>query len=96
MPIYIYENTKTGKVWEENLPYEDRDKPVNINVIRVPAPTNMLRILDTQQNRIRNHLGMMVEKGYQERDYLESKGLIKVSTKEKERREKSKQKRKWV
>lgn len=96
MPIYIYENTKTGKVWEENLPYEDRDRPVNKNTIRIPAATNMLRVIDSNEDKLRNRLGMMVERGYQERDYLESKGLIKVSTKEKERREKSKQKRKWV
>jgi ribosomal protein L28 len=96
MPIYIYENTKTGKVWEENLPYEDRDKPVNKNTIRIPAATNMLRVIDSNEDKLRNRLGMMVERGYQERDYLESKGLIKVPTKEKERREKSKQKRKWV
>ena len=96
MPIYIYENTKTGKVWEENLSYEDRDKPVTKNIIRIPAATNMLRILDSNENRLRDHLGKMVQKGYQERDTLEKKGLIKVSNAEKESREKRQQKRKWV
>lgn len=96
MPIYIYENTKTGKVWEENIPYEDRDKPVNKNIIRIPAATNMLRILDTNENKIRDRLGSMVQQGYKQRDTLEKKGLIKVSNAEKESREKRKQKRKWV
>ena len=96
MPIYIYENKKTGKVWEEALSYEDRDKPVNKNIIRIPAPTNMLRILDTNENKFRDHLGKMVQKGYKERDTLEKRGLIKVSNVEKESREKRKQKRKWV
>ena len=76
MPIYVYENTKTGKVWEEALSYEDRDKPVNKNVIRIPAATNMLRILDTNENKFRDHLGKMVQQGYKERDTLEKKGLI--------------------
>jgi len=96
MPIYIYENTKTGKVWEENLSYEDRDKPLTKNIIRIPAATNMLRILDRNENKLRDHLGMMVQQGYRERDTLEKKGLIKVSTAEKESREKRQQKRKWV
>ena len=96
MPIYIYENTKTGKVWEENLSYEDRDKPLTKNIIRIPAATNMLRILDSNENKLRDHLGKMVQQGYQERDTLEKKGLIKVSTAEKESREKRQQKRKWV
>lgn len=96
MPIYIYENTKTGKVWEENLSYEDRDKPVTKNIIRIPAATNMLRILDSNENKLRDHLGKMVQKGYRERDTLEKKGLIKVSNAEKESREKRQQKRKWV
>jgi len=38
----------------------------------------------------------MVQQGYRERDTLEKKGLIKVSTAEKESREKRQQKRKWV
>jgi hypothetical protein len=96
MPIYIYENTKTGKVWEENLSYEDRDKPLTKNIIRIPAATNMLRILDSNENKLRDHLGTMVQQGYRERDTLEKKGLIKVSTAEKESREKRQQKRKWV
>ena len=96
MPIYVYKNTKTGKVWEESLSYEDRDKPVNSNVIRIPAATNMLRILDTNENKFRDHLGKMVQQGYKERDTLEKRGLIKVSNAEKESREKRKQKRKWV
>lgn len=96
MPIYIYENTKTGKVWEENLSYEDRDKPITKNIIRIPAATNMLRILDSNENKLRDHLGTMVQQGYRERDTLEKKGLIKVSTAEKESREKRQQKRKWV
>ena len=96
MPIYIYENTKTGKVWEENLSYEDRDRPVTKNIIRIPAATNMLRILDSNENKLRDHLGTMVQQGYRERDTLEKKGLIKVSTAEKESREKRQQKRKWL
>jgi hypothetical protein len=96
MPVYIYENTKTGKVWEENLSYEDRDKPVSKNVIRIPAATSMFRILDSNENKIRDHLGVMAQQGYKERDTLEKKGLIKVSNAEKESREKRQQKRKWV
>jgi len=96
MPIYIYENTKTGKVWEKNVPYEDRNKIVKKNIIRIPAATNMLRILDTNENKIRDRLGSMVQQGYKQRDTLEKKGLIKVSNTEKESREKRKQKRKWV
>ena len=45
---------------------------------------------------LRDHLGKMVQQGYKERDTLEKKGLIKVSTAEKENREKRQQKRKWV
>jgi hypothetical protein len=56
----------------------------------------MLRILDTNENKFRDHLGKMVQKGYKERDTLEKRGLIKVSNVEKESREKRKQKRKWV
>jgi hypothetical protein len=96
MPIYIYENIKTGKVWEENLPYEDRNNPVNKNVIRIPAATAMFRILDSNENKIRDRLGSMAQQGYKERDTLEKKGLIKVSNAEKESREKRQQKRKWV
>ena len=52
----------------------------------------MLRILDTNENKFRDHLGKMVQQGY-ERDTLE-KRINKVSNAEKE--EKRKQKRKWV
>ena len=56
----------------------------------------MLRILNTNENKIRDRLGSMAQQGYKQRDTLEKKGLIKVSNTEKESREKRKQKRKWV
>lgn len=98
MPIYVYENTKTGKVWEEHLSYEDRDKPTTKNVIRLPVAPNMFRISDCggNEDKFREHLGNMVQQGYKERDTLEKKGLIKVSNAQKESREKRKQKRKWM
>ena len=97
MPIYIYENKKTGKVWEENFSYEDRNKPVNKNT-RLPSAPNMFRISDCggNEDKFRDHLGRMVQQGYKERNTLEKQGLIKVSSAEKEGREKRKQKRKWV
>jgi hypothetical protein len=46
MPIYVYENIKTKKVWEELLSYEDRDFPVKKNIIRLPSAPKIFRICD--------------------------------------------------
>ena len=98
MPIYVYENIKTKKVWEELLSYEDRDFPVKKNVIRLPSAPKIFRISDCggSEDKLRDRIGNMVNQGYQERDTLEKKGLIKVSNSEKESRIKRQQKRKWI
>lgn len=98
MPIYVYENTKTKKVWEEFLSYEDRDTPVKRNIIRLPSAPKVLRISDCggSEDKLRERLGNVASQGYKERDILEEKGLIKVSNSQKDSRIKRQQKRKWL
>ena len=95
MPIYEYENRKTGGRFTENLPIHKRDFPCRGNFIRriIIAP-NLSTISDMggKEDKAREQIMQAAEKGYESRE----KENIKVPDWAKERREKNKQKRKWL
>ena len=61
------------------MSYEDRDFPVKKNIIRLPSAPKIFRISDCggSEDKLRDRIGNMVNQGYQERDTLEKKGLIR-------------------
>ena len=95
MPLYEYENKRTGERFTENLPIDKRNFPCRDNNIRrvVTAP-NLSIISDVggKEDKAREQIMQAAEKGYKERE--EKK--IETPIWEKERREKSKQKRQWL
>jgi hypothetical protein len=95
MPLYEYENKKTGKKWTEHLPIHKRNFPCrNPFVRRVISAPNLSIISDVggKEDKAREQIMQSVEKSYEER---EKDKTIKTPNWSKERREKSKQKRRW-
>ena len=95
MPIYEYENTKTGERFTENLPIDKRDLPVRRNFIRrvISAPKiSIISDMGGTEDKGREQMMQAAEKGYKEREEKN----IKTPDWAKERREKSKQKRRWL
>ena len=94
MPLYEYENKRTGERFTEHLPIDKRNFPCRDNNIRrvVTAP-NLSVISDVggKEDKAREQMMQAAEKGYQQRE--EKK--IETPVWAKERREKSKQKRRW-
>ena len=95
MPIYEYENIKTGERFTENLPIDKRDLPVRRNFIRrvISAPKiSIISDMGGKEDKAREQIMQVAEKGYESRE----KENIKTPDWAKERREKSKQKRRWL
>jgi hypothetical protein len=95
MPLYEYENKKTGERWTEHLPIHKRNFPCrNPFVRRVISAPNLSIISDVggKEDKAREQIMQSVEKSYEER---EKDKTIKTPNWSKERREKSKQKRRW-
>ena len=94
MPLYEYENKRTGERFTENLPIDKRNFPCrNNNIRRVVTAPNLSVISDVggKEDKAREQMMQAAEKGYKERE--EKK--IETPNWAKERREKSKQKRRW-
>ena len=95
MPLYEFENKKTGERFTEHLPIHKRDFPCrNHNIRRVITAPNLSIISDMggKEDKAREQILKAAERGYKERD-KENKNIPEWS---KERREKSKQKRRWA
>ena len=95
MPVYEYENKRTGERFTEHLPIDKRNFPCrDINIRRVITAPNLSIISDVggKEDKAREQIMQAAEKGYKERE--EKK--IETPIWEKERREKSKQKRQWL
>ena len=94
MPTYEYENTQTGERFTENLPISKRNTPCrddNIRrVISVPK-ISIISDMGGREDKAREQMMQAAEKGYQQRE----KEKIETPVWAKERREKSKQKRRW-
>ena len=94
MPLYEYENKRTGERFTEHLPIDKRNFPCrDINIRRVISAPKISIISDMggKEDKAREQIMQAAEKGYQQRE--EKK--IKTPNWAKERREKSKQKRRW-
>ena len=94
MPIYEYENKRTGERFTENLPIDKRNFPCRDNNIRrvITAPKiSVISDMGGREDKAREQIMQAAEKGYQQRE--EKK--IETPNWAKERREKSKQKRRW-
>ena len=95
MPIYEYENTKTGGRFTENLPIDKRNFPARRRFIRrvISAPKiSVISDMGGKEDKAREQIMQAAERGYRER---EEKNL-KVPDWSKEKREINKQKRKWL
>ena len=95
MPTYEYENTQTGKRFTENLPISKRNVPCRDDNVRrvISAPKiSVISDMGGREDKAREQIMQVAEKGYESRE----KENIKVPDWAKERREKSKQKRKWL
>jgi len=94
MPLYEYENTQTGERFSEHLPISKRNFPCRDNNIRrvITAP-NLSIISDVggKEDKAREQILATAERGYKEREKENKKTPIWS----KERREKTKQKRRW-
>ena len=100
MPLYEYENKKTGERFTEHLPIHKRNFPCRDNNIRrvISAP-NLSIISDVggKEDKAREQILESAEIGFKERDAQEKLGMIKEAPEwSKQRREKSKQKRRWL
>ena len=95
MPLYEFENKKTGERFTEHLPIHKRNFPCRDNNIRrvISAP-NLSIISDVggKEDKAREQILATAERGYKEREQ-KNKEIPEWS---KERREKSKQKRRWA
>ena len=95
MPVYEYENKRTGERFTEHLPIDKRNFPCrDINIRRVITAPNLSIISDVggKEDKAREQIMQAAEKGYESRE----KENIKTPDWAKERREKSKQKRQWL
>ena len=95
MPLYEFENKKTGKRFTEHLPIYKRNFPCRDNNIRrvITAPNlSIISDMGGKEDKAREQILEAAEKGYKERD-KKNKNIPEWS---KERREKSKQKRRWA
>ena len=95
MPIYEYENRKTGERFTENLPIHKRNFPCRNSFIRrvISAPKiSIISDMGGKEDKGREQIMQAAEKGYESRE----KENIKTPDWAKERREKSKQKRRWL
>ena len=95
MPTYEYENTQTGERFTENLPISKSNTPCRDDNIRrvISAPKiSIISDMGGREDIGREQMMQAAERGYREREEKN----IKVPDWAKERREKSKQKRKWL
>ena len=95
MPLYEFENKKTGERFTEHLPIYKRNFPCRDNNIRrvITAPNlSIISDMGGKEDKAREQILEAAEKGYKERD-IKNKNIPEWS---KERREKSKQKRRWA
>ena len=98
MPLYEYENKKTGERFTESLPVHKRNFPLrNPFIRRVLTIPNLSLISDVggKEDKAREQISQSAEQGFIQREIDEKKGKIKVPDWSKEKREKSKQKRRW-
>ena len=96
MPLYEYENIKTGEVFTKILPVARRDFPCKKPFVkRVISAPNLAVISDVggKEDKVRDTILQSAERGYAER---EKDKTIKTPDWSKERREKSKQRRRWL
>ena len=71
MPIYEYENKRTGERFTENLPIDKRNFPCrNINIRRVISAPKISVISDMggREDKAREQIMQAAEKGYKERE----------------------------
>ena len=84
MPLYEFENKKTGERFTEHLPISKRNFPCRDN--------NIISDVGGKEDKAREQILATAERGYKERE-KKNKNIPEWS---KERREKSKQKRRWA
>ena len=96
MPIYSFRNKKTGEVWDEYLPLQDRTKPLrNKNVEMVITAPNLSFIARSEQ-KVRDQILSNARAGMKQAQVEESVGIRKSPEWVQEKREKKLQKIKNV
>ena len=92
MPVYSFRNKKTGKVWDEYLPLQDRTKPLrNKNVEMVITAPN-LSFISRGSYKKRDQLLQNARRGMKEAQIEESIGIRKSPEWKREKRERTLQK----
>ena len=95
MPTYEYENKKTGERFTENLPIHKRNFPLRNSFIRrvISAPKiSIISDMGGKEDIGREQMMQAAERGDKEQEEKN----IKVPDWSKEKRERNKQKRKWI
>ena len=100
MPTYEYYNKKTKEYFTEILPVHRRKYPCRDPFVElvISAP-RVVTISDMggKEDKAREQILESAEIGFKERDAQEKLGMIKEAPEwSKQRREKSKQKRRWL
>ena len=100
MPTYQYYNKKKKEHFTQNLPVHKRKWPCRDPFVElvITAP-NISTISDNggKEDKARETILQSAEIGFKERDEQEKLGMIKEAPEwSKQRREKSKQKRRWL
>ena len=99
MPLYEFENKKTGERFTEHLPISKRNYPCrNNNIRRVISAPNLSIISDVggKEDKAREQILQAAEDGYKEREVKEELGIKKNPDWVKEKRIQKKQKRQWL
>ena len=99
MPLYEYEDTRTGRIFTEYLSINERNNPCKSPFVRrvISAP-NLSIISDVggKEDKAREQILQAAEDGYKEREIKEELGIKKNPDWIKEKRIKKKQKRQWL
>jgi len=92
MPIYSFRNKKTGKVWDEYLPLQDRTKPLRNKNIEMVITAPNLSFIAQGEHKGRDQILDSARKCMKEAQAEESVGIRKSPEWVQEKREKKLQK----
>ena len=96
MPVYSYRNKKTGKVWDEYLPLQDRTKPLRNKNVELVITAPNLSFIARSEHKGRDQMLNSAREGMKQAQIEEQVGIRKSPEWVKEKREKKLQKIKNV
>ena len=87
MPLYSYKNTKTGKVWDEYLSFNDRKKPLRKKYVEMVITAPRLSFISPSEYNKRDQILDSARKGMKEAQAEEAVGIRKTPEWQQEKRE---------